>query len=738
MGNILPLDSSKKEQCEEIAKEFVATFSGYYVLYYGVELVKMKMKEIENDANSEDESEKKLMYREDASCKNPLKMGHLKKKGAIVKNWKNRYFVVNPDFSVSYYETEDAYNQGCKPKGNIILAGYDVEENADDANLQKLKQLAKTLGIKEESLPSPEKTPPNTLILSHDRRRKYYITAKSDEEKMDWVEMFKTCARKTKGFKNKDPVGNAAFTTAYRQACKESNWYAKKVAGGTEEQILSETLVELVNDRVLASVYYDLVDNFTIRKKVRKQVVKILESTVLGIVKPAYQGLVETTEKMKNPIEKTFNEKKEDIIKVYVQIKEKLTDKIEAILSKIGTEISKDAHRLYEDLKELTVRTTKEMRNECVVRLMDKLIEQTNSSKNVVETMKMHYRKFDGVLHRTNAWDHWYKVYNMEKEIIGIIARYEKTFDESGNYSYVYKSHDMLAWVADAAFNTFELTLETYSKENDIYEDNTKASNMMKKVKDEVLLKYDYDSQVTPHEISFKITTDIVKEYFITKAEPIVKEILKPLESSIPKPLEELISIRERYHLYVEEIVKNLIRREEKRKVSDEKNEISKKSNSEKKKATLEEKNGTLQEESEVSEKKSEASGEKNNAPKEKSEVSKEKSEVLEEKSEVLEEKSEVLEEKSEVLEEKIEVLEEKNEVLEVKSEVSEEKSEVSKEKNEVSKEKNEVSEEKNEVLEVKSEVSEEKSEVSKEKNEVSKEKNEVSEERNEVSAKKE
>ena len=42
----------------------MATFGGYYVLYYGVELVKMKMKEIENDANAEEESEKKLMYRE--------------------------------------------------------------------------------------------------------------------------------------------------------------------------------------------------------------------------------------------------------------------------------------------------------------------------------------------------------------------------------------------------------------------------------------------------------------------------------------------------------------------------------------------------------------------------------------------------------------------------------------------------------------------------------------------------
>ena len=34
-------------------------------------------------------------------------MGALTKKGAIVKNWKHRYFVVNPDFSVAYYETEE-------------------------------------------------------------------------------------------------------------------------------------------------------------------------------------------------------------------------------------------------------------------------------------------------------------------------------------------------------------------------------------------------------------------------------------------------------------------------------------------------------------------------------------------------------------------------------------------------------------------------------------------------------
>ena len=91
------------------------------------------------------------------------------------------------------------YGKSGKPKGVIHLAGYEVAESADNAKIEKLKSLAKKLGVDEESLPLPPKFPPHTFALTHERRRNYFITAADEDEKGEWVEMFRTCCRKTKG-----------------------------------------------------------------------------------------------------------------------------------------------------------------------------------------------------------------------------------------------------------------------------------------------------------------------------------------------------------------------------------------------------------------------------------------------------------------------------------------------------------------------------------------------------------
>ena len=45
-----------------------------------------------------------------------------------------------------------------------------------------------------------------------------------------------------------------------------------------------------------------------------------MDSMVITLVNPAYKGLVETTEKMKEPVEKMFDEKKDEIAKVQKKI----------------------------------------------------------------------------------------------------------------------------------------------------------------------------------------------------------------------------------------------------------------------------------------------------------------------------------------------------------------------------------------------------------------------------------
>ena len=105
-------------------------------------------------------------------------MGYLAKRGAIMKNWKKRYFVVNPDYSVDYFENEEvchslfyfdsqytfvmrlvlivmwthfslnkqAYGKGFKPKGTIFPCGYEVFANMEETMMERIKNLAKLLG----------------------------------------------------------------------------------------------------------------------------------------------------------------------------------------------------------------------------------------------------------------------------------------------------------------------------------------------------------------------------------------------------------------------------------------------------------------------------------------------------------------------------------------------------------------------------------------------------------------
>ena len=77
------------------------------------------------------------------------------------------------------------------------------------------------------------------------------------------------------------------------------------------------------------------------------------------------------------------------------------------------------------------------------------LFKHQQRSNSITFALFQYYKIFDDIISSTSAWDHWYKVFNMEKEAIGIINKYKETFDLEGSYRYVYDSHDMLALVGN-------------------------------------------------------------------------------------------------------------------------------------------------------------------------------------------------------------------------------------------------------------------------------------------------
>jgi hypothetical protein len=72
----------------------------------------------------------------------PLRTGWLVKEGAVVKNWKRRFFVVRPDYKIAYYESEEAFKAGKTPKGTINPSGYYVVTNLKTKLGERLKEIS--------------------------------------------------------------------------------------------------------------------------------------------------------------------------------------------------------------------------------------------------------------------------------------------------------------------------------------------------------------------------------------------------------------------------------------------------------------------------------------------------------------------------------------------------------------------------------------------------------------------
>ncbi|KAL9988023.1 hypothetical protein ACROYT_G002420 [Oculina patagonica] len=388
MGNLLPLDSYRKQQIEDIAEEFLKEFTIAYNTAYGVEYTKQTLKEMDAESFAEEKPSFQLLQRDWDSFKSPLKTGYLTKRGAVVKNWKRRFFVVNPDYSVDYFENEEAFEKGFKPKGSIFPCGYKINADMDETMAERIRNLAKLMKVDEKEMGAPDKYPEHTFEVHHSRRRSYLITAENEEDKNAWVETFKVCCRKASGLRSEDPVGREAF----KVACYKTFWMSHME--GTEEQVLSDKLVDRINYRVMSDVYADIPGGWTMKQKIREQVVKTLDSLVMAMVIPSWKGMQESSQQMKAVLEPTIKDKKDELAAVQRKVMWDLSELLKSSMEKVLKDMEEMLKEMADLLKPKMEQGLAELRK-IFIKKVDEVIEKAKNTNEIEASLPSFFLTLD-------------------------------------------------------------------------------------------------------------------------------------------------------------------------------------------------------------------------------------------------------------------------------------------------------------------------------------------------------
>jgi hypothetical protein len=535
-----PLDGQTRDEIAQLIKSVSVTFTTKYVKHYTLALVK----KIEEDAQ-ETPPPWQLMEREAPT--DDIKAGYLTKEGGIRKSWKKRWFIVHHNHVVDYYADEKA-SQGAKAKakGTMSLAGYHVVENIGDSLLQQTKDLAEKMGMDVSELPKPKTYPDFTFEVHHSRRRCWFIQAANQQEKDEWVEMFKTCCRNAWGLRNQDPVHVKAFGKAVRDTRWELGRWGWWSWGGSEEQVISDIISDELDWQIMGRIYSKLSGPWMIRNKLRNQVLKTLDTMVGAVVGPAWKTMSATVEEARKKFEPQLKELVDPLGKAKAEVLDKITDAVmgtvNPLLEKhVSPHISKIVAILTSPVSEAYDESFKIF--EEAVKKYGENADLKNLSKGFGE-LDWTGRSWWTMRPATQKLDIMYDPLWLLREI----------FTDIRPWYLIWNGHDQIRQKMDNAIYTFEEGLKQEVEKNP-----DSGKDVIESVAGDVLKKYKHDAEL--HRVLFfsEILKAIVMPPFNEVLIPAVKTILDPLDSAVPETFKDFINIGDMFEQLVNKIVDGVI-----------------------------------------------------------------------------------------------------------------------------------------------------------------------------------
>lgn len=531
-----------KDEVLNVTKAVLGTFTTQYTKHYALALAAKK----EREATEEPRPWKLLERPESEASTDDLKCGYLTKQGGLRKSWKKRWFVVRHDYTIDYFADEKAAKKAKpKPKGTISLAGYTVNDDVGKSLLGKLQDLAEKMGMDVNDLPKPKEYPELTIEFSHSRRRTYYIQAGSKEEKEEWVEMFKTCARRAWGFKDREECHTKGFENAIRETRWELGRWGWWSYGGTEEQVLSDLVSDELDYQIMGGVYAKLPSGpWMIRNAARNQVLKVIDTVVGSAVTPAWKTMSAAVKEIRPKIEPTIAELVVPLATAKTDIMGKIKDACMSLIEPILAEhVTPHLSKILEIVSSpFTGGLTAQAGH------IDKQLSEYASKTTDLAKMEEGFRDLN--YFGRSYWSSWdaLKMLDVLYEPLYLLR---EIFPDIWPWGTIQKGRDFIMQVTDNSVYTFQVKLKAFK------EKGGEAAEVIEKAKNSTLKKLKKDCDRMVRFFFVDVIKAIVLPPFTKNVIPACKSAIEPLQSAIPDAMKQFIDIMEMFNKLLNDLIED-------------------------------------------------------------------------------------------------------------------------------------------------------------------------------------
>lgn len=529
------LTADLKREAEDLIKAVLATFTTEYVKAFALAMVeKAKL-----DAQEEP---RELILEEREPSKADRLEGWMVKEGSVRKSWKKRYFVVRHDYVVDYYESEEeAKKEKGKTKGSMSLCGYSVIDDVNNGLITRLRNLAEKMGMDVAQLPKPKEYPEHTLEIHHSRRRCYFITCENKESFKKWVEEFQTCCRRAYGLRDKEWVHERAFRDAVRKTRWSLGRWGYWSYGGSEEQILSDLIVDELEYVVFGRILSGLSGPWIVRNKLRKVITKALDTIVMAAVVPAWKVMSETVATLRPKVEPTIKELADPLGKMEAElvakIREAVMSTLEPLLKEhVAPHLQKPIDIIRGPLREAFEESQK-IFAEHVSGQEQHLTDDAGKQKA--------FRHLDWLPY---GWEMW-RATDKFDATYEVLWDLRTIFPDIYPWSLIWRARDEVRQTTDNAVYTYEKRLE---------EAGVNAENSTK-LRAELMEDYEHDSALSTRNLCEEILKMIIMPVINTVVRTPCKALLEPLAGAIPDNMKDFLDIQKLFDDVLDDVIHHSI-----------------------------------------------------------------------------------------------------------------------------------------------------------------------------------